>query len=249
MLPAFNLIFSDTVNHGRGMQNFGMTSNSGFKNEDIIRMYSSLDPNTAELHNIKNILPKTLYEIPDAFILVMRQKLKDNADEILPIFNNLLWDSQRLQNGKLVESKINNKLLFCDLNDLELLPANFNEKYGTIHNINRMDALMKLYKIIESNFSSNLYAEGIAFNDLNECYVPMGQEKDKKKIIGLHLGSSFPLNFRWYHKTEKVSDPYQINLNHGDLYIMSEMAAGLNKESKTKLYIKHGHGFNKKAIA
>ena len=256
MNSSFILTFSDVISHSSKMKEIGIPCSSGFKNEDLMRMFSVLPIGTAELHNIRDILPSTFYNIPDSYVLIMRSTFKSFSDEIIKVFtseesNNIEgqitgvnWDRERFHNGRIVENKLNHKLLFNDMYDGYKSFPNIEENIGTIYNSRRIESIRQLHILLESTMGSGLFIEGTSYYDINQCYTPFGQEKKKKKIIGLCIGNSIPLCFKWFHNTQITSDIYKIILNHGDLFIMSEMAAGLNKESKTKLYIKHGFGEN-----
>lgn len=260
-VPSFIVTFSDIVSHGNGMRQFGVHNESGFKNEDLLKMYSVLTPGTAELHNIKSILPQTLYDIPDAYVLIMRNYFKNEADNLWNIFNTnessnqngeitgIQWDNERVHNNKLVENKLNKKLLFLNLGDSYKYPISVNENRGTIYNYQKIPTLRNLNAIFENTMCGPLQIEGTMYYNTNECYIPLHQEKEKWKIINLCVGQSIPINFIWFHQNVKVSKTYSILLNHGDLCLISENAAGVVKEQKTRLFIKNSTGYNSKAYA
>lgn len=260
-IPTATITLSENIMHFSSMQNFGQKAENGFSNDDLIKVYNLFPSGTCEIINLKDILPKTLYEIPDAYILIIREQFKIYADEILNtmisqegsnsegIITGVSWDDYRIHNSKLVESKLHKKLVFLDIQELYKLPFSTIENRGTIYNIRRIPHLFKLNEVFNSLFNERLYAEGTYYYNTNECYTPMHQKKERKKVINLHLGSSFPLHFCWYHQSQKVSDMKTIQINHGDLYIMSEIAIGNIKESKTKLYLKHSMGKNYKAYS
>jgi hypothetical protein len=210
-----------------------------------------------ELHNIKTILPQTLYDIPNIFVLVMRGFFNSESDNLFNILSSLEssdndnitgvnWDTQRIHNGKIVDNKLSNKLVFYDLMGLYKYPLSYSENIGTIYNIKKIPSLDKIHQILTQSVGSGQGIEADFFNNLNECYIPLHQEKEKRKNIGLILGSDLPIHFRWFHNQQQCSNIYSINLRHGDLYIMSDDAAGCNKELKTKLFLKHGFGYNEK---
>ena len=257
-MPSFRLTFSDVVSHGQGMEQFGIPVSSGFNNNELCSMSSILPHEKIELHNIKSILPTTLYDIPDIMVLIMRGFFNDEANNILKVLSSsensdndgnivgLQWDTQRVKNGKIVENRLSNKLVFYDLMGNYKYPSDFSQNRGTIYNYKKIPALNNLHKVLFSTMGAGMGIEADSFPNIQECYIPMAQEKIKRKNIGMILGSDFPLHFRWYHNQQSCSDLYTINLKHGDLYILSDDAAGYQKELKTKLYLKHGLGYNQK---
>lgn len=257
--PAITITLSENVLHFPGMQNFGQKSDFGFSNDELIKIYNLFPPGTCEIINIKDILPTTLYDIPDAYILIIRKQFINYADEILKtmkssegsnsegIITGVNWDDNRIHNKKIVENRLFKKLIFLDINEYYKLPFSNVDNRGTIYNIRRIPPLFKLNEIFNSLFSIPLYVEGTCYYNINECYTPMHQEKDRRRIINLHLGSSSILHFRWYHQTQQVSDLKNIQIDHGDLYIMTDITMGNIKDSKTKLFLKHSMGTNEKA--
>lgn len=258
-VPSFIVTFSDIVSHGSGMKSFGVHNEGGFKNEDLLKMHSVLKPGTSELHNIKTILPQTLYDIPDVYVLIMRNYFVNESNNLWNIFNTIessnqngeitgvQWDDERIHNNKLVKNKLNKKLLFLDLSDSYKHSISITENRGTIYNYQKIPALKNLHTIFESTMCGPLQIEGTMYYNTNECYTPLHQEKEKWKIINLCVGKSIPINFIWFHQTERVSNPYSILLNHGDLCLISEFAAGVVKEKQTRLYLKSSIGYNNKA--
>ena len=62
-------------------------------------------------------------------------------------------------------------------------------------------------------------------------------------MIGLRLGhAGTPLRFRWYTKSAPVGEEFAIELNHGDLYVMSDKATGHDWMSSSKMTLRHGTG-------
>ena len=252
MLSAITITLSESVSHGNDMWRIGLKAKIGFSNDELIRIFYSLPQGFCELINLKDILPKTLYDISDAYILVIRNMYNNYADKIFNTMINIesndengnitgvKWDNQRFNKNKIVENKLHSKLLFLDIGSEYKVPFNLFEKRGTIYNVRRIPELFQFTTEISSLLMTNFYIEGTNYYNTNECYSPLSQNKESKQVVNLHLGSSIKLNFKWFHNTTEVSDLKSIQLNHGDVYFMNELALGSVKESKTKLFLKHG---------
>jgi hypothetical protein len=61
-------------------------------------------------------------------------------------------------------------------------------------------------------------------------------------VIGVRLGDSIPLCFHWYHRNKPIGDKFTINLNHSDLYIMSEKAVGQDWIKSLQITLRHSAG-------
>lgn len=190
MEESFNLIIHDFLDE---YGNF--SSNQEFNNEDLIKIYSSLNPENAEIHNIKNILPELLYDIPDVYILVVRNIFLNISNEIVPVFQN----------------------------------CNFSLSNPVFSNSTTIRPLYDLNLILQRIFKSYIFIEASKVNKT----LPF-----KNKKIGLGIGESFSLKFKWCHGAIVISDKYEIKINNGDLYIISEMASEMIKEKVTKIFIK-----------
>ena len=60
-------------------------------------------------------------------------------------------------------------------------------------------------------------------------------DAERKKVIGVRLGTSAPLKFRWYKNSTIVGDTLSITLNSGDVYIMTEKTTGNDWKKRNKL--------------
>lgn len=253
---SFHLLFCDVANHGDGMQKVGNICDSGFTNENLLRYYQNLTPGKASIYNIKDCLPTTLYQIPDCYVLVIKDYFKDQVDEIQKILSTkessdesgitgVNWDTERISGLKLLHNKLGNKLIFCELDNNWKYPFSPHQNVGTIYNTRFIPSLFSIQRELQNQLGYLPVIDGTYFYDLNECYTPFHQVKDRKKLVGLGIGETQPLQFRWFHGSTVCSDTMSIPIEHGDLYIISQSAAGIQKEKQTKLYLKYGIGTNK----
>lgn len=253
---SIHLMFCDIASHGEGMQKIGTICDSGFTNEHLLKYYQNLNSDKVQLYNIKENLPTTLYKIPDCYVLVMKDFFKDQANEFLQILlsneasdgSNIIgvnWDMERVSGNNIVNNKLGYKLIFCDLINYWKYPFSSYEKRGTIYNSRFMPGLYSFQSMLENQLGYLPIIDATYYYDINECFTPLHQVKDRKKLVGLGLGATLPLQFRWFHGNVSCSDTVSIPIEHGDLYIISQGAAGIQKEKQTKLYLKYGIGFNK----
>jgi len=93
--------------------------------------------------------------------------------------------------------------------------------------------------------TNNLVAEGNYYYDINKCGIGYHGDAERRKVIGIRVGKSLPLVFQWYNNNEKISESIIINLNHGDMYIMSEKATGYDWKKKKISTLRHAAGCSK----
>ena len=118
---------------------------------------------------------------------------------------------------------------------------------GTTVKWETLSVLAQFKKYIEDNFgehANNLVAEGNSYVSLKKCYIGPHGDTERKIVIAIRLGKSFPMYFHWYHKSKPIGELITLPiLNHGDVYIMSEKAVGKDWKSSSKITLRHSAGF------
>ena len=61
----------------------------------------------------------------------------------------------------------------------------------------------------------------------------------------MRLGNSMPLYYQWYLNSKPVGTKLKIDLDGGDLYIMSEVAKGITWNKKDVFTLRHAAGCDK----
>ena len=93
--------------------------------------------------------------------------------------------------------------------------------------------------------AEGLFAETNYYRDVTDKKVGIGWHGDTERriVIGMRVGpASLPIRFRWYTKSAPVGKEFVIELNHGDLYVMSDKATGHDWMSPSKMTLRHGVG-------
>lgn len=255
---SFSIIFEDKV-EGYKTEEIGCTSAFGFSNEELFEI-QKLFPSRSQLINLKEMLPPILHDFPDVYILLIKNPFENEANELLSVctspensvdenITGITWDSyhvKKRKNGdiKIVPAKDKHRILFNDLSTQ--YKRNCLPQYDlcSIYNVCRIPALMRIKNYLDSFLRFSSIVEGYSYFDLTETYTPFHRDRDRRKMILMRLGRSFPINFKWFHGTIACSVPFSFNLDHGDLLIMSDSVNGYGKEGLTKLYLKYSEGFH-----
>lgn len=259
---SFSIMFEDKI-EGYKTETIGQTSQFGFSNQDLFNLKQSFPDNT-ELINLKEMLPPILHEFPDVYILVLKNHFGDLSNDLLNVCVNpenssnneitgICWDKFKVRTNKncdklLVQMKDKYRLIFNDLQDG--YKKNFQPEYqtSTIYNYQRIPSLNQIKQYLDRVFNFNSVIEGYCYYDINESFTPFHRDRDRRKLLLLRLGKSLPVNFRWYHGTIHCSAIFSLNLNHGDLLIMSDSVNGFGKDGTTKLYLKYSEGLHKNSL-
>src|SRR5690349_21585170 len=114
---SFNLSFTDKIIEQQGSYRLGEESGQRITDDDILRMHQMFQSNS-ELYNLKEILPPTFYDIPNIYVLIIRNPVSEVSDGIYKTLINaemceegkitgVNWDKQTLKKVKLANNKDN----------------------------------------------------------------------------------------------------------------------------------------------
>jgi hypothetical protein len=193
-----------------------------------------------ELHNIPNMVIEE-----KAGLLVIKNFINtfiknDNATkELFDEIVKLDWDKKFLSSNKVKNKKARYNLCFADFSQ----EPNYQAGKGRIYNFNNFNILSKIRKCMNKIAKIDINAEGNYYYDINKCYIKYHGDTERKIVIGLRLGATFPLFYQWYINNSPVTQkPLQINLENGDLYIMSSKAVGNDWKNPNIFTLRHAAG-------
>ena len=83
------------------------------------------------------------------------------------------------------------------------------------------------------------------FFGAKKCGIGWHGDSERKKVVGLRIGGSMVLKFRWFHKHKGVGKSFEVMLNDGDMYIMSEKSVGYDWKKSSIFTLRHSAGCNK----
>lgn len=247
-MSTITITFCDQGENHIGNQKIGKLAESGFTYSELVDINLQLKEQgiDSDLINLGDYLPNT-YEKIDAGILIIRNGASifvENTNDIFNELKSLTWDSKALMYGQVKNKHARHNLCFAD-QDQE---ANYEMGNGTIVSFDHLQYLSHIRKylhILLGNKALNLIAEGNYYYDAKKCYINFHGDKERKIVIGLRLGESFPLCFYWYLGKDRISQRIDFNLNSGDIYVMDEKACGHDGSRRNIPILKHAAGANK----
>ena len=240
------LTFGDVAENNVGMQKIGQLSDEGFNLDDLRRARDWFKERGCEcsLVNLCKGLPKEYQSDKDAHLLIVRngaQAFGVDPNDLYSEQDVLKPDKKAFMRGK-VKNKIARWNLCFGPKDQE---PDYDNKKGTIVSYDRVPLLNKIRTQLQDMIgdkAKNLVIEGNYYYDLNKCYIGWHGDKERRKVLGLRLGATIPLYFRWYHDWEPISIPMRTILHHGDIYIMSSKAVGYDCGYSSKVTLRHAAG-------
>ncbi len=88
--------------------------------------------------------------------------------------------------------------------------------------------------VAESNYYYNV--------DDPEVGIAFHGDAERKIVVMARFGKGserLPISFQWYHNTKRIGDMMTINLDHGDLLVMSEKAVGTDWRRRKICTLRH----------
>ena len=136
---------------------------------------------------------------------------------------------------------------------------NYIEGKGTIVDLNTKEDLkgvvMKLEKELKSALSIGgseskveiNVVEGNRYYDLKKTGIGFHGDTERVVVICLTIGGggSYPMRWQWFKDGKPVGNPIDVELNDGDVYVMSEKAVGADWKLRSKYTLRHAAGAEK----
>lgn len=92
---------------------------------------------------------------------------------------------------------------------------------------------------------NDLVAEGNYYYDTSKCGIGFHGDSERKKVIGLRLGSEIPLEYQCFINSNPVGERIKLMFYGGDIYFMSEKVTGNDWKKKIIYTLRHAAGSEK----
>ena len=189
-----------------------------------------------------------------AWVLVIKDVLGHlgiNQKEIFTELMELKWDDKYFdQRRKRVLNKHARKN--CCFGDVSQ-KADFKNKKGTIYKFEDIKPLNKIRLVlgrILGEKAKGLLAEGNLYCDGGEKKHGIGFHGDSERrlVVGFRfsLKNKTPdLHYKWFEKSKVISKVKKVALYSGDMYVMSQKAAGTDWKKRSIRTLRHATGAKK----
>lgn len=248
-----SITFGDVAENHRGMQQIGNLASEGFNLNDLSFIKNNFEKIgcVCYLYSLHDALPENMRKGNEAFFLVIKNALNVMFNDVNA--SNRFYEEQlcldtdkkAFMYGRVVNKHARHNLCFSEVHQ----EPNYEAKQGRVYAFSEvpcLNALRQNLPFFIGQKGINLQAEGNYYFDQNSCGIGYHGDAERKKVIAVRLGPSIPLCFYWYQNNERISNiiPFQ-NLEHGDMYIMSEKTTGFDWKSKSKITLRHAAGCSK----
>jgi alkylated DNA repair dioxygenase AlkB len=251
------LTFGDAAENHKGMEQIGkkLAPGNGFNRSDLEKMTETMKELNVEcnLINLTDAL-KDLPDVPnktDACVLVMKGAatilVNQNGKSFnqIDLFNEqtkLAYDKKVFMYGQVRNKHARWNLCF----DEKDRPAAYEKGKGTIIGYDKVPIMKELREKFFTLFgekAADLKVESNYYYDTDKCGIGWHGDSERVKVIAIRLGySSMPIYFQWFYYGKPVGERIKIDLEPGDIYVMSEKAVGSDWKKRIIPTLRHATG-------
>lgn len=252
---VITLTFGEVAENHVGMQQLGKIAKEGqgFNLADLENAKSHFEEFGLECRIIDLIKDGEVenFKPPPqpAYVLVIKGGIKAltsmnfNLNKINKEVLKDSWDKKAFMKGRVV-----NKLARYNLNYADVAQEpDYENKKGRVVAFKDAPIVNKIRQNLPKFLGEkarNLFAEGNFYYDLKECYIGPHGDTERRRVVAVRLGdSSMPLYYNWYQNSKPIGERITIELNPGDIYVMSEIAVGTNWRKKIIPTLRHFCGY------
>lgn len=252
-MSCVTITFGDQAENHKGMQIIGNAADKGFSINDLKLAKEKFESVGAkcELIDLKILLDENIRDkVDDASVLVVKngincmlKKSKSNKEKLFEELVNLNWDKKAFMYGRVVNKHARYNLCFDDVSQ----EPDYEQGKGRIIAWNSVPLLEKIKKSLKKfiNGADDLAGEGNYYWNVNKTGIGMHGDSERLKVIGLRLGSKMPLYYQWFLNSSPDGTKLKIDLDGGDIYIMSEKTVGTDWKKKSIYTLRHAAGCDK----
>ena len=216
---TITITLGDQAENHVGMQKIGKIANEGFNYDDLVaikKYYKEIGIKStiydlgwaaSDIHFISNA---HLLLIPNCIDQLYEE---GRTDDMFRELVELPWDKKALMYGRVVNKNARYNLCFGDRSQL---PNYINGKgrivaYGSVPLLSQ---LVTDLSIVHPK-CNGLVAEGNYYHDVSDCGIGYHGDSERKKVIGIRLGETIPLDYQWFLNSKPVGQAMRFELNHG----------------------------------
>lgn len=237
----FTLTFSWSVENHARMQIIGAKSKQGYSRDDLDVMahHAQARGFATELVALHD---RATDALQPAYVLIIRGGASlaiEQRDQCECEHSDLLTELQSVPvDRQALVNKHARNACFADHDQPDLAHGR-----GTVINFARVPHINALREAIGQMHphTGGMLAELNAYYDLTKCGI--GYHGDKRReVIAVRVGAALPIYFQWFHRHQAVGPRIRIDLNDGDMYVMSDKAVGHDWRASSIFTLRHAVG-------
>jgi len=242
MSKVYTITFGDVAENHARMQKIGTLHENGYSIEQLEMVQSKLEA----LGIVTELVDLKIEDFEEAKVLVIRRGaqfiLGEETDGLIAENDALTMDKKAFMKGRVVNKVARWNLCFAD-DDQE---PNYEDKKGRIVAWRHIPKMSQIRQAIsEWTEDALLNGEANYYYDITKCGIGYHGDAERKKVFAVRMGESMSLFYQWFQRSLPVGDPIRLDLNDGDMYMMSEKAVGFDWLKKIVPTLRHSTGCSK----
>lgn len=244
---CITITFGDVAENHVRMEKIGTMAEKGFDEAEMRFAEAFFRERGCAIESVdlRTALPVELQcEVGYASILVVREGLRAfgvEADALRAELVGLTWDTKALMKGRVVNKHARHNLCFSEVGH-EPDYENGKGRVVGYGDVALLDTVRRQLVDAVGESARDLKAEGNLYFNPKICGIGFHGDAERRKVIAVRLGASMPLHYLWHKRSVAVGQRVELMLNHGDVYIMSEKAAGTDWMKKVIPTLRHAAG-------
>lgn len=255
---TITLTFGESAENHKGMQVLGSIASKGISTAELATIksrYESLGFR-CELHDLTQIpllaaavapmpaqtqKPAPALKLEPAQLLVIKRAIPNSA----AVYQEQLAfprDTKALMYGRVVNKKARHNLCFSTFDQ----EPDYAAGKGRVINFSQVPMLTAIRASLPEITSlpqlANLQCEANYYYDTTKTYIGWHGDSERRIVVGIRLGATFPLHYQWYHRGAPISQVLTLSLEDGDMYIMSDKATGNDWKQSSRPTLRHAAG-------
>lgn len=239
---VITLTFGESAENHVGMEKLGSIAEEGkgFSTQDLRIIQNLLGGQVYSLNPDTSYPEASVYVLPNGINTILSEigKTKDDlfAEQI-----QLEHDKKALMYGRVVNKNARWNLCFDDVGH----EPEYEKGKGRVIPWDQIPLTKHIRENLHTFFGPKAAAmkcEANYYYDKAKCGIGFHGDSERRKVVGMRLGSSMDICYQWYKDNQPVGDKIIIPLNGGDIYIMSEKAVGTDWKKRSILTLRHAAG-------
>jgi len=249
-MKRYAITFGDVAIVHVGSTELGKRRSNGYSIDDLIKIHQNIS--NSEIYYLHDKLPEKYKNENQAAVLVIRNAAElflgiNGADKLLQEQNNINYDKKYFdyRRNKTLNKRARYNIVF---GKNEVLHSNDYKTFSVkaFQNLPFLNQIKTRMHNFLGDKANNLNAEGNYYYE-QKSGIGFHGDAERKIVICLSLGDKSTLRYAWRlpGTSEHYGNPIDINVEHGDMYIMSEKATGYDWRLRSKARVVHAAGSDK----
>jgi hypothetical protein len=249
-MTRYAITFGEVAILHVGSTQLGKKRKNGYYIDELINIQQNIS--NSEIIYLHHKLPEQYRDDNQAAVLVIRDAANlflgtNGADKLLQEQNNINYDKKYFdyRRKKTLNKRARYNIVF---GKQEVLHSDDYKTFSikSFQNVPYLNLIKTKLHTFFGNKAKNLNAEGNYYFE-KKSGIGFHGDAERKIVICMSLGNTSTLRYAWRlpSSSEHYGESIDIQVNHGDMYIMSEKATGFDWKSRSKVRVVHAAGSDK----